>query len=230
MRDLVMAAVDVLAKAGADVSEVSIPEHHAIRMAQAALSGEGALALFNTGFFGAFTRTYYPASSSPPSIKCGPPRPTCLRPHQAVAHRAELSRRTYHGRVYAKAQNVRPTYIKAYDTALAGVDVLVMPTCIMTAPRTIRRIATSRPSRTTSRCGAAPATPNPSTTLATRRSPCLWQVVGRSPGQHAARRALLRRPASRARTPTSTQPTGMPSSASRPEQVRTGAPCPSCRR
>jgi amidase len=48
---------------------------------------------------------------------------------------AELSRRNYHGRVYAKAQNVRPTYIKAYDAALAEVDVLVMPTCIMTAPK-----------------------------------------------------------------------------------------------
>jgi amidase len=40
--------------------------------------------------------------------------------------------------VYAKAQNVRPAYIKAYDAALAEVDVLVMPTCIMTAPRNHR--------------------------------------------------------------------------------------------
>jgi amidase len=30
---------------------------------------------------------------------------------------------------------VRPTYIKAYDAALADVDVLVMPTCLMTAPK-----------------------------------------------------------------------------------------------
>ena len=30
---------------------------------------------------------------------------------------------------------MRSTYIKAYDTALAKVDVLVMPTCIMTAPK-----------------------------------------------------------------------------------------------
>jgi amidase len=37
--------------------------------------------------------------------------------------------------VYAKAQNVRPTYIQAYDAALADVDVLVMPTCLMTAPK-----------------------------------------------------------------------------------------------
>ena len=113
VRDLVIAAVDVLAEAGADVSKESIPEHHTIRAAQAALTGEGALAIFKTGFFGAFARTYYPAS--------------------VIA--AELSRRNYHGRVYAKAQNVRPTYIKAYDAAFANVDALVMPTCIMTAPK-----------------------------------------------------------------------------------------------
>ena len=62
VRDLVMAAIDVLAEAGADISKVSIPEHHDIRAVQAALTGEGALAVFKTGFFGAFTRTYYPAS------------------------------------------------------------------------------------------------------------------------------------------------------------------------
>src|SRR4029077_21233176 len=45
VRDLVLAAVDVLAKTGASVSKVSIPAHHAIRTAQAALSNEGNLAL-----------------------------------------------------------------------------------------------------------------------------------------------------------------------------------------
>lgn len=136
VRDLVMAAVDMLAQAGAIVSEVSIPEHHAIRMAQAALSGEGALALFNTGFFGAFTRTYYPASLIAAINQMWASHADALAPRTKLSLiAAELSRRTYHGRVYAKAQNVRPTYIKAYDTALAGVDVLVMPTCIMTAPK-----------------------------------------------------------------------------------------------
>jgi amidase len=33
---------------------------------------------------------------------------------------------------------VRPTFIKAYDTALADVDVLVMPTCLTTAPKNHR--------------------------------------------------------------------------------------------
>ena len=30
---------------------------------------------------------------------------------------------------------MRPTYIAAYDAALASADILVMPTCIMTAPK-----------------------------------------------------------------------------------------------
>jgi amidase len=139
VRDLVLAAVDVLAKAGASVATVSIPAHHAIRTAQAALSGEGALALFKTGFFGAFTRTYYPAPVIAAINKLWASQADVLAPRTKLSLIAsELSRRNYHGGVYAKAQNVRPTYIKAYDAALADVDVLVMPTCIMTAPKNVR--------------------------------------------------------------------------------------------
>ena len=136
VRDLVMAAVDVLAEAGADVSRVSVPEHHAIRAAQAALTGEGALAIFKTGFFGAFARTYYPASVIAAINKLWASQADMLAPRSKLSLIAsEFSRRNYHGRVYAKAQNVRPTYIKAYDAVLADLDLLVMPTCIMTAPR-----------------------------------------------------------------------------------------------
>jgi amidase len=136
VRDLVLAAVDVLARLGADVSKVSIPAHHAIRAAQSALTGEGALALFKTGFFGAFTRTYYPASLIAAINQLWASQADALAPRTKLSLiAAELSRRHYRGRVYAKAQNVRPTYIKAYDTALADVDVLVMPTCLMTAPK-----------------------------------------------------------------------------------------------
>jgi amidase len=139
VRDLVLAAVDVLAKAGAGVAKISIPAHHAIRTAQAALSGEGALAIFKTGFFGAFTRTYYPAPVIAAINKLWASQADVLAPRTKLSLiAAELSRRNYQGGVYAKAQNVRPTYIKAYDAALANVDVLVMPTCIMTAPRNHR--------------------------------------------------------------------------------------------
>ena len=136
VHDLVMAAIDTLAEAGADVSKVSIPEHHEIRAAQAALTGEGALAVFKTGFFGAFTRTYYPASIIAAINKMWASQADLLTPRNKLSLiAAELSRRNYHGRVYAKAQNVRPTYIKAYDAVLANIDLLVMPTCIMTAPK-----------------------------------------------------------------------------------------------
>jgi amidase len=136
VHDRVMAAVDTLARAGATVSKVSIPEHHTIRAAHAAINGEGALALFKTGFFGAFTKTYYPASLIAAINKMWASQADVLAPRSKLSLiAAELSRRTYHGRVYAKAQNVRPTYVKAYDTALATVDVLVMPTCLMTAPK-----------------------------------------------------------------------------------------------
>jgi amidase len=139
VRNLVLAAVDVLARAGADVSKVSIPAHHAIRTAQAALSAEGALAVFKTGFFGAFTRTYYPAPLVTAINTLWASHADVLAPRTKLSLIAgELSRRNYHGRVYAKAQNVRPAYIKAYDAVLADVDVLVMPTCIMTAPRNVR--------------------------------------------------------------------------------------------
>src|SRR5215475_1552583 len=99
VRDLVMTAVDVLAQAGADVSEVSIPEHRTIRTAQTALSAEGALALFNTGFFGAFTRTYYPASLIAAINKMWASQADVLAPRTKLSLiAAELSRRNYHGR------------------------------------------------------------------------------------------------------------------------------------
>jgi amidase len=139
VRDLVLAAVDVLAKAGASVAKVSVPAHHAVRKAQTALTNEGALALFKTGFFGAFSRTYYPASVVAAINKLWATQADVLAPRTKLSLiAAELTRRNYHGALYARAQNARPAYVKAYDAALADVDVLVMPTCVMTAPRNHR--------------------------------------------------------------------------------------------
>jgi amidase len=139
VRDVVIAAVDVLASAGAKVSRVNVPEHLEARAAQNALSGEGALAVFKTGFFGAFTRTYYPASLIAAINQLWSAQADVLTPRTKLSLIAgELSRRNYRGRVYAKAQNVRSAFIKAYDTALADVDVLVMPTCVGTAPKNHR--------------------------------------------------------------------------------------------
>lgn len=136
VRDVVMAAVDVLAKAGAQISKVSVPEHLAVGSAFTALSAEGSRAIFDTGFFGMFTKTYYPASLIAAINKMWATEGDVLNPRTKLNNLlAEFSRRNYHGRVYAKAQNVRATYTRAYDAALSDVDVLVMPTCVLKAPR-----------------------------------------------------------------------------------------------
>jgi amidase len=111
----------------------------ALENAQSGLNAEGGLAVFNTGFFGAFTRTYYPASLLAAINQLWFSHADVLPPRTKLSRiAASMSRRNYNGRVYAKAQNVRPTFIKAYDTALSDVDVLVMPTCLMTAPKNHR--------------------------------------------------------------------------------------------
>jgi amidase len=118
---------------------VTIPEHHRARAAQNALSGEGALAVFKSGFYGAFTRTYYPASLLAAINQLWFSHADVLSPRTKLSLiGASMSRQNYNGRVYAKAQNVRPTFIKAYDSALEDVDVLVMPTCLTTAPKNHR--------------------------------------------------------------------------------------------
>jgi amidase len=136
VRDLVMGAVDVLAKAGADISKISIPEHHLVRSAQTALTPEGTRAVFETGFFGAFTKTYYPASLIAAINKLWFHQADLLAPRTKLSYiAAEFSRRNWYGRVYSKAQNVRPGLVRTYDAVLADVDILVMPTCVVKAPK-----------------------------------------------------------------------------------------------
>jgi amidase len=136
VKELVLAAVEVLESAGASVRTVSVPEHCHVRHAHEALMAEGALALFNSSYFGAFTRTYYPADIITAVNAFWSTHLDMLAPRsklQLIA--AQLARHNYAGRVYAKAQNVRPSYIQAYDRALTDVDVLLMPTTLTTAPK-----------------------------------------------------------------------------------------------
>jgi amidase len=139
VRDLVLAAVDVLAASGAVISSVHVPQHAEVDPALTSVLGEGALAIFKTGFYGAFSRTYYPTSVITAINQMWSTHADALSPRTKLSLiAAEFSRRTYHGRVYAKAHNVRSSFIRAYDAVLADVDVLVMPTCLMTAPKNQR--------------------------------------------------------------------------------------------
>jgi amidase len=131
----VMAAVGVLEKLGAEVTRISVPEHAQMDSAYAALVFEGARAVHDVGFFGAGAKTYYPASVITAIDRMWRQHADMMQPRAKLNLLiAELSRRNYHGGVYAKAHNVRPAFVAAFDRALARVDVLVMPTVRNIAP------------------------------------------------------------------------------------------------
>jgi amidase len=134
--DSAQQAIEVFEKLGAVIIEVSVPEHLTIGDAQQALSAEASLAVRGSGFYGAFARTYYPEDTIAAVTRAWQHEQELLDPRGLLTLMAgEFSRRYWAGRLYAKAQNVRPAFIAAYDRALAEVDVLVMPTTITQAPK-----------------------------------------------------------------------------------------------
>jgi amidase len=132
----VMAAIARLEKLGAEVKKISLPAHAQMDRAYAALVFEGSRALFDTGFYGIGAKTYYPSSVITAIDRMWRDHGDMMQPRAKLNHLiAELSRRNYHGAVYAKAHNVRPAFVAAFDRALADVDVLAMPTTRNIAPR-----------------------------------------------------------------------------------------------
>lgn len=132
----VMTAVSTLEKLGAVVSRISVPQHAQMDSVYAALVFEGARAIFDVGFFGVGAKAYYPASVITAIDRMWRQHADMMQPRTKLNHLiAELSRRNYHGGAYAKAHNVRPSYVAAFDRALAKVDVLAMPTVRDIAPR-----------------------------------------------------------------------------------------------
>lgn len=138
----VLDAVSVLRRLGAEVTRISVPEHGQVDRAYAALVLEGARAIHDTGFFGIGARTYYPASVVAAVDRMWRLHGDMLPPRTKLNHLvAELSRRSYHGAVYAKAHNVRPAFVAAFDRALAEVDVLALPT-VRTVPPPVEEVPT----------------------------------------------------------------------------------------
>jgi amidase len=131
-----MAAVDVLVAAGAEATRVSVPEHRTVGLAIDGLEPEGSRAVFDIGFFGAFAKTYYPATLIAATYRLFHEQTDRLMPRGKLnLIVSEFARVRFHGTVYAKAQNVRNIFKKAFDSALGQVDVLAMPTCISVAPK-----------------------------------------------------------------------------------------------
>jgi amidase len=134
--EAVMEAVRTLERAGARLTRVSVPLHTKALSALLPIYLEGGKRMYDTNFGGSFAKTYYPSSlisifgrlkqsharEFSPNLKLNLLQGYYLQQH-------------YSGRLYAKAQNVRPTFVAQYDRVFGGVDVLAMPTIPLTAPR-----------------------------------------------------------------------------------------------
>jgi amidase len=130
----VRAACDVLRKAGAEVREISIPLHRHGLSIWAPLAIEGVYEqMFRSNGVGHNWRGRYPQAFLEHQAAWRQ-RIGLFPPGVRMAILAgEHIRETYHGRYYAKAQNLSLDLRAAYDAALAECDVLVMPTTPMTA-------------------------------------------------------------------------------------------------
>jgi len=129
-------AIHTLERAGARTQRVSVPLHTKALLGLLPIYLEGGKRMYDTNFGGSFARTYYPSSlisifgrlkqthgrEFSPNLKLN-----LMQGHYLQLH--------YSGRLYAKAQNVRATFVAQYDRVFAGVDLLAMPTVPIKAPR-----------------------------------------------------------------------------------------------
>lgn len=132
----VRTALGVFKDMGAQVSDISIPDHRETEGITWGLMAEGAAAALSTNGMGYHWQGLYNTS---------------LIETLGKARRAQANDFTwtaklmfligkyvserYHGRFYAKAQNLRRGLRDAYDQALEQVDILAMPTTPMKAHR-----------------------------------------------------------------------------------------------
>jgi len=126
----VRAAIKEMKAAGAKVTEVSIPEHLDGPHIWTGIIIEGATELMIKGnSMGYSWQGYYTVSLLDAWARGWQSRPNDL-PETAkmVLFMGEYLKRYYHGRFYAKSQNLRRKLRAAYDAVLQDHDVIAMPT------------------------------------------------------------------------------------------------------
>jgi amidase len=123
-------AAAALGRAGAVVEEVSVPMHHAGYDIWSAIIVEGSAALMiNGNGFGTNWDGHYVTSLLDAFARGWRSRPNDLAETvKMVLFFGEYARRFYHGRFYAKAQNLRRSLRAAYDSVLGSYDLMLMPT------------------------------------------------------------------------------------------------------
>lgn len=125
----VRAAVEKLVKLGAEVTEVSIPEHLAASPVMFSMLAEGLAALLAAGGNGyQWEGEYWPELSA--AIHAGMPRYAAeLSPQVKLSLIVGTHmQQQFSGGSYARASNARRWLRAGYDRALSECDILLMPT------------------------------------------------------------------------------------------------------
>jgi amidase len=125
----VRGVADQLRELGAEVHDVSIPDHETAGAIAFAGFIEGMTALLTGGGNGYHWRGRYWPELAEALAAAVRDRSEKLSPQIKVTLMLGTHlRREHAGGVYARAQNARPGLVAAYDRALADADVLLMPT------------------------------------------------------------------------------------------------------
>lgn len=135
--DMVMRAAGRFEQLGAVVSTVPVPMHRDGIHIWNAIAVEGATALMLKGnSMGTNWKGYYTTSLLDAFARGWRSRPDDLsETTKLVLLTGEYMQSRYHGRFYAKAQNLALKLKASYDAALQQVDLLVMPTLPMKATK-----------------------------------------------------------------------------------------------
>ncbi len=130
-------------KLGATVEEISIPMHLDAFHIWNVVATEGAADFVLRGAgLGTNWLGYYNTGLADALARGMQSRPNDLAPPvKLVLFCGEYMRRSYHGRYYGKAQNLRHLANDAYESALARYDLLAMPTIPFTATPMVARDA-----------------------------------------------------------------------------------------
>ena len=134
---IVRQASKQLAELGAQVMEVSIPEHVTGLPIWSTIAMQETTALFQSNGLGYFSKGLYNESLGLALGKSRKVQGIDLPPtlKLSLLMGSYLLER-YHGKLYSKAQNLRNSWTKAYDDHLEQVDVLLMPTTPIKAHKT----------------------------------------------------------------------------------------------
>lgn len=121
--------IERFSELGADVREISVPEHLSAAPLAFGAYCEGMLASLTGGGTGYGWNGRHAPDLAIALGKGLRARADALPPNvKTVLIAAAYLRDEYHGAFYAKAQNLRPWLRNAYDRALGDVDILVAPT------------------------------------------------------------------------------------------------------